>query len=104
MFLTQAQFFYGDVRRFYSDGGGPTETRFTVTPGFGLHGGIGFRLTRLLSLDFNIGWKRTFISTGKIGLYAKYDNGNADTLIFNKGGIYPYTFGGSLGITLWLPR
>jgi len=57
-----------------------------IKPGIGLHGGIGFRFSRLISLDLSIIFKTPF-------------GGFKDAKDFSLN-----NFGGTLGVTFWWPR
>ena len=59
---------------------------FMYAPGIGLHGGLGFRFTKSLSLDLAMVFKAPFIGF-------KYDKDLKFTI-----------FGGVIGLTLWFPR
>lgn len=91
LFIGSREFFYDDVS--YAD----YNENGIFEPGFGVHGGISFRLSRLISLDFNMAYKMSFIGTDILVDYNYLIQPYATK-------IHPYTFGGSLGISFWFSR
>ena len=96
------EFFAANYQLKY-DGEKISEDTLGFDPGIGLHGGLSFRFTRLISLDFGLAWKIGFIGKNpQIGIYDGGGNWLSDES-FAKG-VHPYTFTGSLGLSFWLPR
>ena len=104
------EFFVGTIELFsddYDSKNAVSASDASFAPGFGLHGGLSFRFTRLISLDFGLVWKYAFAGkdptvpvdwVSNVGAYLYTTNEP-----FAKG-IHPYTFSGNLGVTFWWPR
>ena len=101
------EFFVGASEFYYEDGGTReklSELDNSFDPGFGLHGGISFRFSRLVSLDFGLKWKYAFMGKDiTVAIYHPYTNAYLYDEYFAKG-IHPYTFGGNLGVSFWWPK
>jgi len=96
------EFFIG-TSEFYYDSNKESEYTMGFEPGLGLHGGLSFRFTRLVSLDFGLAWKFDFLA-GSPQLGSSYSNNSYLGGTTFATGIHPYTFGGSLGVSFWWPR
>ena len=82
----------GSDKKIYDDGPG-------FSPGFGLHGGIGFRFNQLVSLELGLSFKMAFagadLAVTGYDEYGYFYSGNFAS------GVRPMTIGGSLGARFW---
>ena len=70
-----------------------------LNPGFGLSGGIGFRINKLISVDAGLFFKMGFMSNAlEVSGYDSYGTPYTDDFAR---GVRPLTFGGRLGVTFW---
>ena len=106
------ELFLGTAELFTDDAPNPKEAVSTYETefdaGIGLHGGLSFRFTRLISLDFGLAWKYAFKSRDPkvpVNYYDPYTLAYIYTEEepFAKG-VHLYTFGGALGVSFWWPR
>lgn len=75
---------------------------FSVNPGFGLSGGIGFRFNPLVSLDLGLSFKMGLIGKDlEVSGYDQYGYPYSGAFAEK---VHPMTFGGTLGARFWFDR